>query len=150
MTTHVLTRSALIALALQLTACSGLPELSTMSASIDGSPFSVKGPTQTSAQLRDVDGVYVEGQDAAGRLIVLRFGTTLGTHPLMTGQAQLCYSAYSCVSVTGGTFTLTEYKELSHARGTFSFYGHDGGRMVEVTDGTFDVVHGINGTPGYD
>lgn len=150
MPTHAFAHSVLVVFALQLTACSGLPQESTLSAIIDGSPFSVRGATQTSAQLRDLDGVYVEGQDAAGRLIVLRFGTALGTQPLMTGQAQLCYSAYSCVSVTGGTFTLTAYEELSYARGTFSFYGHDGGRTVEVTDGAFDVVHGINGNPGYD
>lgn len=138
----------LLPVALLFAACGGSE--STMTATIDGSPFSVQGPTQTSAQIRDLDGVYVEGQDAEGRLIVLTLGTALGTHPLPTGRAQLCFTSVSCLSVTGGTYTLTEYEALSHASGTFSFYGHDGGRFLEVTDGAFDFVHGIHGNMGYD
>lgn len=142
-------------LLLPLAACdagddTGMPGESTMTASIDGSAFSVKGGTETSAQIRDLDGVYVEGQDAQGRLIVLRLPTTLGTFPMNAQHASLCYSAYSCVSVTGGTYTLTGYGALSHASGTFSFYGTYNGRVVNVTNGTFNFRHGIIGNMGYD
>lgn len=127
-----------------------MPAESTMTASIDGQAFSVKGPTQTSSQIRDFDGIFVEGQDASGRYLDLRLGTTLGTFPIQTGMAHLCYSSVSCVSVTGGTYTLTDYGTLSHAKGTFSFYGHYNGTPVNVTGGTFHYRHGTYGNMGYD
>ena len=122
-----------------------MPDVSTMSAKVEGAAFSASGPTQTSAQIRDLDGIYVEAQATNGQILILRLPTTLGTFPANANHASFCYSRYSCVSVTGGTYTLTAYEALSHARGTFSFYGHYNGKVVNVTDGAFNFRHGING-----